>query len=122
MPTQKPVKITIAAAAFLAAILMTTLTAPSPASAGPDINFDIELGFGPPPVGIPGAYAADDLNYYRRLPVEHVLKRLRRLNYKGFANITLRKGRYRIRCFKYGHRYKVIVDAYTGGIVRIRPI
>ncbi len=118
-----PIKITIAVAAPLIAALATALTAPTPASAGPGIDFDLGVGFAAPPsTGVPGGYAADNLNYHRRLPIEHVLEKLKRRQYTDFRNITLRKGRYRIRCTKYGHRYKVIVDAYTGGIVRVRPI
>ena len=119
MHTRKPTMIVIAATAALIAVL----TVPVPASAGPGIDFDLALGFGAPPAaGVPGGYAADNLNYGQRLPIEYVLEKLRQRRYTDFRNITLRKGRYRIRCLKYGHRYKVIVDAYTGGILRIRPI
>ncbi len=63
-----------------------------------------------------------NLQIFKQMPLERILERLRRQRYSDFQRITIRRGVYRIRCMKYGHRYKLSVDAYTGRIIRIRPI
>ncbi len=76
-------------------------------------------------VGSPGFEQYDsgqNLYLFNQMPLERILERLRRQRYSDFQRITIRRGIYRIRCMKYGHRYKLSVDAYTGRIIRVRPI
>lgn len=111
-------------AIFLMFVALTAVTAAkAPATAEPRLGLEVSLKVQQVSDRGLGRYdAGQNLKFFKQMPLERILERLRLQRYTNFRRITVRRGVYRIRCTKYGYRYKLFVDAYTGRIIRIRQI
>ena len=115
----------IAATAIAAALFAASLT-------GAQAKTDVDIH-----IGVGGFFTPYQPHYHHRpyrahrpyyAPRRHILPRravrrsLRHRGYRGCHDMRLRRGSYRMFCYKRGHLFRLRVNAWNARIMKRRPV